>query len=162
MPTRNFMDLLKGRWDQGFYSCVGLDSAVERIPQDFHVAEPAILGSQSSSPQFLFNKAIVDATHDIVGAYKPNAAFYEAAGLEGEQALMDTIQYIHEVAPKVPVILDYKRADIGNTNNGYVRKAFPLFDADAVTVNPYFGMEAMMPFLDCKDKGIIILCRTSK
>ncbi len=101
------------------------------------------------------------ATKDLVCAYKPNAAFYEAHGAEGISALHRTIADIHAIAPNIPVILDAKRADIGNTNAGYVDAAFSFLRADAITVHPYLGAEALQPFLDRADKGIIVLCRTS-
>ena len=93
------------------------------------------------------------ATRDIVCAYKPNLAFYIARGDQGIEALRHTITNIATIAPDVPVILDAKFADIGNTNAGYVKFAFEYLGADAVTVNPYLGGEALQPFLDCKDKG---------
>ncbi|OGG41015.1 orotidine 5'-phosphate decarboxylase [Candidatus Kaiserbacteria bacterium GWA2_50_9] len=108
-----------------------------------------------------FNKANVEATQDIVCAYKPNFAFYIAHGDEGVAALNRTIVDIHIIAPDVPVILDCKDGDIGNTNAGYVKMAFDYCQADAITVSPYLGGEALQPFLDCKDKGIFVLCRTS-
>jgi orotidine-5'-phosphate decarboxylase len=108
-----------------------------------------------------FNREIVEATADIVCAYKINVAFYEAHGTEGIRALRRTIAIIRTVAPNVPIILDAKRADIGNTNAGYVSAAFSFFLADAITVHPYLGAEALQPFLEQKDKGIIVLCRTS-
>lgn len=101
------------------------------------------------------------ATRDLVCAYKPDSAFYEAHRDEGIAALRRTIEYIHVIAPEVPIILDYKRGDIGNTNLGYVKSAFDFAGADAVTVSPYLGQMAMQPFLDRKDKGIFVLCRTS-
>jgi orotidine-5'-phosphate decarboxylase len=108
-----------------------------------------------------FNRDIIKATHDHVCAYKPNIAFYEAQGDQGILALIRTIGLIHEIAPDVPVILDCKRADIGNTNRGYATAAFDLFGADAITVHPYLGAEALAPFLERGDKGVIVLCRTS-
>ena len=108
-----------------------------------------------------FNRAIVEATKDLVCAYKPNAAFYEAHGDEGICALQRTIADIHAIAPNVPVILDAKRADIGNTNAGYVDAAFGFLRADAITVHPYLGAEALQPFLARAEKGVIVLCRTS-
>jgi orotidine-5'-phosphate decarboxylase len=108
-----------------------------------------------------FNRSIVDATKDIVGFYKPNAAFYEAHGAEGWSALKDTMEYVRSFAPEVPVIFDAKRADIGSTNNGYVNSAFDQLGADAITVHPYQGGEALAPFLEREDKGIIVWCRSS-
>lgn len=132
--------------------CVGLDSELVKIPQHLQ---------KSKHPQFEFNKAIVDATHDLVCAYKPNSAFYEANGLDGLLQLKFTVDYINKIYPQIPVILDAKRADIGNTNNGYVNFAYDWLKVDAVTLHPFLGKEALKPFLDRVDKGAIILCRTS-
>lgn len=133
--------------------CVGLDSDVERLrsaQRDFGEVN-----------QFLFNKRIIEATHDLVCSYKLNTAFYEAIGHKGIKALKDTCDYLKQKYPEIPIIIDAKRGDIGNTNNGYVQFVFTYLAADAVTVSPYLGEEAMRPFLEQKDKGIIILCRTS-
>jgi orotidine-5'-phosphate decarboxylase len=111
--------------------------------------------------QFLFNKAIIDATHDLVCAYKPNSAFYEANGTEGIGELKKTCDYIREHYPEIVIILDAKRADIGSTNEGYAKFVFDYLGADAITLHPYLGREALKPFLDRKEKGSIILCRTS-
>ena len=127
--------------------CIGLDSDVAKLP--------------AGVDQLSFNKAIIEATHDLVAAYKPNTAFYEARGAEGIQALKDTCDYIRAVAPDALIILDAKRADIGNTNNGYVQFAYDYLGADAITLHPYLGREALAPFLTRADKGAIILCRTS-
>ncbi len=156
MNTRNFRNMLEARWAEGKFVCVGLDSEYAKIPQSEKMKEGSI-------PDVVldFNKAIIDETHDLVCAYKPNKAFYEALGEEGFIVLYETIGYINEVAPGVPVILDCKDGDIGNTNAGYVKSAFERFEADAVTVPPYMGKESLQPFLDQKDKGIIVLCRTS-
>lgn len=132
--------------------CVGLDSDVDRLPQMFKDKENA---------QFAFNKAIIDATHDLVCAYKPNSAFYEAQGAAGITQLKLTCDYLTQTYPHIPIILDAKRADIGNTNNGYVSFAYDYLQVDAITIHPYLGKEAIMPFLERKDKGAIILCRTS-
>lgn len=132
--------------------CVGLDSDIGKIPQ--HIRE-------GEHPQSTFNKAIIDATHDLVCAYKPNTAFYEARGKAGIGALKMTCDYLHEKYPNVVLIVDAKRADIGSTNEGYVQFAFDYLGADAITLHPYLGKEALKPFLDRKDKGCIILCRTS-
>lgn len=154
MGDRNFRDLLEKQWEQGKFLCVGLDSDFEKIPE---VIRQAGVGETIVA----FNRAIIDATKDLVCAYKPNSAFYESHGDEGWKALRETIQYIRDYAPEVPVVLDAKRADIGNTNNGYVASAFDHLHADAITVHPYFGSDALGAFFDRKEKGIIILCRSS-
>lgn len=138
---------------EGKFVCVGLDSEFEKIPQS--------LKKDDGGPVTAFNKAIVAHTHDFVCAYKPNIAFYAGRGEAGLKALFRTIENIKDVASDVPIILDIKRADIGNTNHGYVKEAFDVFGADAVTVNPYFGAEALQPFLERAEKGVIVLCRTS-
>lgn len=154
MAERNFRQLLEAQWEQGKFLCVGLDSEYEKLPE---AARAAGVGETIVA----FNRAIIDATKDVVCAYKPNSAFYEAHGDEGCKAMRATIQYILEAAPHVPVIMDSKRADIGNTNNGYVASAFDHLHADAITVNPYPGREALLPFLERKEKGVIVWCRTS-
>ncbi|MCG2692367.1 orotidine-5'-phosphate decarboxylase [Microgenomates group bacterium] len=111
--------------------------------------------------EFEFNKKIIDQTHDLVCAYKPNFAFYEALGVKVWENLKKTVEYIQRYHSGVVTIADAKRADIGNTNLGYVTAIFDEMKFDAVTVNPYFGREALQPFLDRKDKGIIVLCKTS-
>jgi orotidine-5'-phosphate decarboxylase len=151
---RNFRQLLEAQWEQGKFLCVGLDSDFEKIPD-----EARLSGVRESI--VAFNRAIVDATADIVCAFKPNSAFYEAHGDEGWNALRETIEYIREQAPSVPVILDAKRADIGNTNNGYVESAFRHLQADALTVQPYAGKAALAPLLAQKERGIIVWCRSS-
>jgi orotidine-5'-phosphate decarboxylase len=154
MNERDFRKLIEAQWAHGRSLCIGLDTEYEKVPQ-------AARQDGVRETIVAFNRAIIDATHDLVCAYKPNSAFYEAHGDEGWRALRETIQYIREQAPEVPVILDAKRADIGNTNKGYVDSAFDHLRVDAITVQPYFGKEAMQPFLERKDKGIIVLCRTS-
>lgn len=145
----DFIKKLQKKWTENKFVCVGLDPVVEKLPkivkQDF----------------FEFNKAIIDATHDLVLAYKPNSAFYEALGPQGIEQLKKTVAYIQEKYSDVPVILDAKRGDIGSTNEGYVKFIFDYLNADAVTLHPYLGKEAIQPFLDRRDKGIIILCKTS-
>jgi len=130
--------------------CVGLDTDSEKIPRHL---------SEADAPIFEFNRAIVDATADMVCAFKPQIAFYSGSGAESQ--LKMTIAYIHENYPDTPVILDAKRGDIGNTAIMYAKEAFDWYGADAVTVNPYLGQDALEPFLERKEKGIIILCRTS-
>jgi len=154
------MDLLRAKWAEGKFVCVGLDSEFSKIPSAVWQGGNECEVHEGNTI-VAFNRAIVEATKDIVCAYKPNTAFYEAHGAEGIGALQRTIVDIHAIAPDVPVILDAKRADIGNTNKGYVGAAFGFLRADAITVHPYLGAEALQPFLDMKDKGIIVLCRTS-
>ncbi len=152
--SRNFRELLEARWAEGKFVCVGLDSDLEKIPE-------SIQQGDTRTTIVAFNRAIVDATKDLVCAYKPNPAFYEAHGDEGWSALRETISYILESAPEVPVILDAKRADVANTNEKYADSAFEHLRADAITVNPYLGSEPLAPFFNRKDKGIIVLCHTS-
>jgi orotidine-5'-phosphate decarboxylase len=108
-----------------------------------------------------FTTAIVDATADLALAYKPNSAFYEQFGPAGMHALQTTIAHIHQVAPSAVVILDAKRGDIEHTNHAYARAVFDVYSADAVTVQPYLGGDALAPFVDRIDRGVIVLCRTS-
>lgn len=105
-----------------------------------------------------FNKAVIDATSDLVCAYKPNLAFYEALGIEGLSWLQETVKHIPS---HIPVIGDGKRADIGNTSRAYARSLFDGFGFDAVTVNPYLGYDSIEPFIRYNEKGILVLCRTS-
>jgi orotidine-5'-phosphate decarboxylase len=132
--------------------CIGLDSDFDKLP-DFL--------KKNEFPQFAFNKKIIDVTKYLVCSYKINSAFYEARGEKGVRELKLTCDYLHQNHPDIPIILDAKRADIGNTNKGYVTFAFNFLCTDAVTIHPYLGREAVQPFLDLADKGIIILCRTS-
>jgi orotidine-5'-phosphate decarboxylase len=146
-----FVEQLTRAWERSdSLACVGLDPDIERFPR--HIAvEPA--------PIFQFNKAIIDATADLVCAYKPQVAHY--AAYRAEDQLERTIEYIHESHPGVPVILDAKRGDVGNTAERYAIEAFERYGADAVTVNPYLGSDSLEPFLRHTDKGVVILCRTS-
>jgi orotidine-5'-phosphate decarboxylase len=149
----DFITKLKAIWDKNnSLLCVGLDPDMAKLPT--HLQD-------SDAPYFTFNKAIIDATADIVCAYKPNSAFYEARGAAGIQELQLTCAYIHEKYPDIPIILDFKRGDIGNTNNHYASFAFDYLGADAVTIQPWQGSEAIQVFLDYKDKGIMVLDRTS-
>jgi orotidine-5'-phosphate decarboxylase len=146
-----FIDNLAGSWKRSnSLVCVGLDPEIERFPR--HIAA-------QPSPIFQFNKAIIDATADLVCAYKPQFAHY--AAYEAEDQLERTIEYIHRSYPGIPVILDSKRGDVGNTAERYAIEAFERYGADAVTVNPYLGSDSLEPFLKRADKGVIILCRTS-
>ncbi len=132
--------------------CIGLDSQLEKIP--VHM-------KSKPNPIYEFNKAIIDSTHDLVCAYKPNAAFYESEGTKGIDQLKMSTEYINAKYGEIPIILDAKRSDIGNTNEGYIKYAFDYLNTDAITLHPYLGKEALKPFLDQKEKGIFILCRTS-
>lgn len=126
---------------------VGLDSAPNRIPE--HLSDHEL-------PRWAFNRRIIDETHEYAACYKPNAAFYE--GPDGWRALRETIAYAH--GKDVPVILDAKRADIGNSARQYA-KVLDEMGADAITVNPYLGYDALEPFLSRDSKGVFVLCRTS-
>lgn len=131
------------------YLCVGLDPDVERIPKHLLALD---------DPIFEFNKAIIDATKDLCVAYKPNIAFYEALGLKGWEALQKTIGYI----PKTHfTIADAKRGDIGNTSKKYAQAFFEQMDFDAITVAPYMGADSVLPFLEFKNKWVILLALTS-
>jgi orotidine-5'-phosphate decarboxylase len=110
---------------------------------------------------FEFNKRIVDATADLVCAYKPNLAFYEALGLEGLKALKKTVDYIHQVAPAVLVIGDAKRGDVGHTAQAYARALFEVWKLDAATVNAYGGADTIAPLLAYRDRGVFVWCRSS-
>jgi orotidine-5'-phosphate decarboxylase len=146
-----FRSLLERAWEKNdSLVCVGLDPEIERFPSHIR-AQP--------SPIFQFNRAIVDATADLVCAYKPQFAHY--AAYEAEDQLERTIEYIHRVHPGVPVILDSKRGDIGHTAERYAIEAFERYGADAVTVNPYLGGDSLEPFLRHAERGVLILCRTS-
>ena len=126
--------------------CVGLDPDPDRMPIGDVVA---------------FNSAIVDATHDIVCAYKPNVAFYEARGSEGIKELERTIAHIRDVAPSVIVLIDGKRGDIGSTNEAYAKALFETWGADAATINGYAGGVDIQPFLTHVDKAVFVWCRSS-
>jgi orotidine-5'-phosphate decarboxylase len=147
----NFINGIEGAWERGnSLVCVGLDPDLNKIPAPLR---------EKDAPLFEFNKAIVDSTADLVCAFKPQIAYYAAA--EAEDELEMTIEYIHENHPGIPVILDAKRGDIGATATMYAKEAFYRYKADAVTVNPYMGFDTLEPFLKRKEKGIIVLCRTS-
>jgi len=124
--------------------CIGLDPDPAKIPAGITVAQ--------------FNRAIIEATSDLVCAYKPNLAFYEALGLEGLRALEDTIR---AVPPGLPTIGDAKRSDIGNTARQYAYALFDSFGFDAATLNPYLGFDSVEPFIAYVDRGTFLLCRTS-
>jgi orotidine-5'-phosphate decarboxylase len=130
--------------------CVGLDPELEKLPAHIRAMPQAI---------FEFNRRIVDATAEYASCYKPQFAHYAALGAEDQ--LLATIRYIHEKHPGLPVILDSKRGDIGSTAAKYGQESFERYGADAVTVNPYLGFDSIEPYFKWKDRGVIILCRTS-
>ncbi|HTB67846.1 MAG TPA: orotidine-5'-phosphate decarboxylase [Steroidobacteraceae bacterium] len=146
-----FVEQLKAAWARNdSLVCVGLDPELEKFPTEL---------AGVASPIFQFNRAIIDATADLVCAYKPQFAHY--AAYEAEDQLERTIEYIHQHHPGIPVILDSKRGDVGNTADRYAIEAFERYGADAVTVNPYLGSDSLEPFLAYEDRGVIVLCRTS-
>lgn len=132
--------------------CVGLDTDLEKIPQ--HLLK-------TDDPVFEFNKAIIDATHEFAVAYKPNIAFYEAMGIEGWKSLKKTIDYLNSEYPDLFTIADAKRGDIGNTSTRYARAFFENLDFDSITVAPYMGVDSVQPFLEFKNKWVILLALTS-
>lgn len=136
--TNIFLGKLSNKWGEGKFVCIGLDQSDVEL-----------------------NKKIIDQTSDLVCAYKLNSAFYEAEGLRGLESLKDTIQYIRQKNADIPVILDAKRGDIGNTNQAYAKAVFDDLGVDAVTVHPYLGKETLQPFLERADKGIFVLVKTS-
>ena len=126
--------------------CVGLDPDPQLMPV---------------GDVFEFNRAIVDATHDLVCAYKPNMAFYEAQGLEGLRALGKTIEHIRKVSPETIIIADAKRGDVGHVSAAYASAMFDQWGVDVVTVHGYMGRDSVEPFLSRDGRGAFVLCRTS-
>ncbi|MFY9241854.1 MAG: orotidine-5'-phosphate decarboxylase [Polaribacter sp.] len=134
------------------FLCIGLDVDLTKIP-------PHLLALED--PIFEFNKAIIDATHHLCVAYKPNTAFYEAYGIKGWKSLEKTIEYINKKYPEIFTIADAKRGDIGNTSSMYAKAFFEDLGFDSVTVAPYMGKDSIEPFLAFKDKHTIMLALTS-
>ncbi|MFH1295734.1 MAG: orotidine-5'-phosphate decarboxylase [Bacteroidota bacterium] len=136
------------------FLCIGLDTDLHKIPSHLLKTE---------DPVFEFNKAIIDATHELAVAYKPNMAFYESMGVMGWNSLARTEQYLRQF--HVFTIADAKRGDIGNTSKQYARAMFDPessgLDFDAVTVAPYMGEDSVKPFLEFDDKWVILLALTS-
>ena len=150
-----FIELIRQGWnDRHSLLCVGLDPDLDQLPAQYRKGANRVEDGLAA-----FCRDIVDATADLVCAFKPQIAYFAAHGLESH--LADLITYIHQRYPDVPVILDAKRGDIGDTAKMYAVEAFERFGADAVTVNPYLGAESIKPFLDYQDRGVIVLCRTS-
>jgi len=147
----NFVQRLQQAWTaHQTLLCVGLDPDPAKLPQHLAAAD---------YPIFEFGRAIVDATADLVCAFKPQIAYYAAA--RAEDQLEMTIAHIRRHHPAIPVILDAKRGDIGSTAAMYAKEAFVRYQADALTVNPYLGHDSLAPYLGFADKGVIVLCRTS-
>ena len=134
------------------FLCIGLDVDLTKIPS--HLLE-------TEDPIFEFNKAIIDATHDLVVSYKPNTAFYEAYGIKGWQSLQKTIEYINKNHPEIFTIADAKRGDIGNTSSMYAKAFLEDLNFDSVTVAPYMGKDSVEPFLAVENKHTILLALTS-
>lgn len=145
-----FVDKLKNLMEgNNTRLCVGLDPDLTKIPHSLQSSE---------DPIFEFNKAVIDATKDLVCTYKPNLAFYAAHGIPGFISLKKTLEYIPS---HIPIILDAKMNDIGNTAEMYARYVFEQMNADAVTLNPYMGYDSIEPFLKYSDKAVFVLCLTS-
>ena len=134
------------------FLCIGLDTDLNKIPKHLHSSE---------DPIFEFNKMIIDATHDLCVAYKPNLAFYECLGIKGWQALEKTTQYLNKSYPDQFTIADAKRGDIGNTSKMYAQAFLQNLDFDSITVAPYMGADSVIPFLEYQNKWVILLALTS-
>ncbi|NND64099.1 MAG: orotidine-5'-phosphate decarboxylase [Flavobacteriaceae bacterium] len=149
MTTENLVSEIKKKKS---FLCIGLDVDLEKIPKHLLKEE---------DPIFSFNKAIIDATHHLAVAYKPNTAFYEAYGLKGWQSLQKTIEYLNQNHPQIFTIADAKRGDIGNTSSRYAKAFFEDLNFDSITVAPYMGKDSVEPFLEFQDKHTILLALTS-
>jgi orotidine-5'-phosphate decarboxylase len=134
------------------FLCIGLDTELSKLPGHL---------KNSELPLFEFNRQIIEATHDLVIAYKPNTAFYEAQGASGWQQLELTIRYIRQKFPDIMVIADAKRGDIGNTAMQYASAFYEELNCDAVTVAPYMGSDSVKPFLSYPGKWVVLLALTS-
>ena len=149
MTTQQLIDQIKIKKS---FLTIGLDVDLEKIPSHLLALE---------DPIFEFNKAIIDATHDVAVSYKPNTAFYEAYGIKGWMSLQKTINYLNENYPEIFTIADAKRGDIGNTSSMYAKAFFEDLNFDSVTVAPYMGKDSVEPFLAFKNKHTIMLALTS-
>ncbi|MBO9538190.1 orotidine-5'-phosphate decarboxylase [Herbaspirillum sp.] len=146
-----FIDKLNGAWkSRNSLLCVGLDPDVKKLPEALRGKSDAI---------YEFCRAIVDATADAACAFKPQIAYFAALGAEDQ--LERICSYIRRHYPDIPLVLDAKRGDIGATAEQYAREAFERYNADVVTVSPYMGWDSVAPYLEWKDRGVIVLCRTS-
>lgn len=154
-PRNSFIDQLHVGWhSRNSLLCVGLDPDLDRLPASYRERERL-----HHDGLLRFCCDVVDSTAGLVCAFKPQFAYFAALGREDQ--LAELIAYIHARHPDHPVILDAKRGDIGATARLYAREAFERYDADAVTVNAYLGEESLAPFIDYRDRGVIVLCRTS-
>jgi orotidine-5'-phosphate decarboxylase len=149
MTTNQLVNQIKTKKS---FLCIGLDVDLDKIPKHLLELEDSI---------FEFNKAIIDATHDLCVSYKPNTAFYEAYGIKGWQSLQKTIKYLNENYPEIFTIADAKRGDIGNTSTMYAKAFFEDLNFDSVTVAPYMGKDSVEPFLAFENKHTIMLALTS-
>ena len=148
----NKQQLIQHIQDKKSFLCVGLDTDINKIPQQL---------LETEDPVFEFNKQIIDKTAEFAVAYKPNTAFYEVYGAKGWQSLEKTVQYIKANYPDIFIIADAKRGDIGNTSTNYAKAFFNTLKADALTVAPYMGKDSVEPFLGFEDKWVILLALTS-
>jgi len=148
----NYNELVNQIKTKKSFLCVGLDTDINKIPK--HLLE-------LEDPIFEFNKAIIDATHHLCVAYKPNTAFYEAYGIKGWKSFEKTISYLNKNYPEIFTIADAKRGDIGNTSTMYAKAFFEDLAFDSVTVAPYMGKDSIEPFLEFQDKHTILLALTS-
>ncbi|MFD2602053.1 orotidine-5'-phosphate decarboxylase [Flavobacterium suzhouense] len=151
-PIPNTQHLFEQIQKKKSFLCIGLDVDLNKIPQHLLATE---------DPIFEFNKAIIDATHDLAVSYKPNTAFYEAYGLKGWMSLEKTIKYLNEKHPDIFTIADAKRGDIGNTSTMYAKAFLEDLNFDSVTVAPYMGKDSVEPFLAFENKFTILLALTS-
>lgn len=149
MTTNQLVQEIKNKKS---FLCIGLDVDLNKIPSYLLKEE---------DPIFAFNKAIIDATHHLCVAYKPNTAFYEAYGLKGWKALERTINYLNDKHPEIFTIADAKRGDIGNTSTMYAKAFLEDLAFDSVTVAPYMGKDSVEPFLAFENKHTILLALTS-
>ena len=149
MTTQELIDQIRTKES---FLCIGLDTDLDKVPK--HVLK-------EEDPIFAFNKGIIDATHHLCVAYKPNIAFYEAYGVKGWLALEKTINYLNEAYPEIFTIADAKRGDIGNTSTRYAKAFFEDLNFDSITVAPYMGKDSVEPFLAFKNKHTILLALTS-
>lgn len=148
----NKQQLIQHIQDKKSFLCVGLDTDINKIPQQL---------LETEDPVFEFNKKIIDKTAEFAVAYKPNTAFYEVYGSKGWQSLEKTVHYIKANYPDLFIIADAKRGDIGNTSTNYAKAFFNTLKADALTVAPYMGKDSVEPFLGFEEKWIILLALTS-